>query len=164
MEQNTDDLLENEWYIVRHSGETPEIAFNSAIYFLSKSKDGPKMSLTEEQVACLKNGASERFREIVLRDLQHANVDKPIYRGIARSIVNYQRYKKFCTRQNIHDPAIQTDAAQTLIEFLAVEAAELENTSRTTVINCSFRELSGFAEELQVSLGTYQEIMQTHCK
>lgn len=163
MELNIDELLENEWFIVRHSGETPEIAFNSAIYFLSQAKDGPRIILTEDQVAWLKSGAMMRFREIILRDLQHANVDQSIYRGVARSIVNFQRFKKFCIRQNIHDTAIQQDAAKTLIKFLVVEAAELEKSSRATVINCSFNELCGFAKELKVDLSSSLEVLKTHC-
>lgn len=163
MEQNTDELLENEWFIVRHSGETPEIAFNSAIYFLTQAKDGPKMSLTEKQITWLKQGALERFREIVLRDLQHLNADKPIYRGMARSIVNYQRFKKFCARQNIFDKALQKDAAIHLVSFLAAEAVELQMGSRATLINCSYTEILEFADELKVNIESYHKILQAHC-
>lgn len=95
MHQSTDELLENEWYIVRNSGEIPEIAFNSALYFLTKAQDGPQMDLTAKQLAWLKDGAVERFREIILRDLQHTNIEKTLYRGwpgrspITRGILHF---------------------------------------------------------------------------
>ena len=91
--------IENEWYIVRYSGETPEIAYNSAIYYLSRAQDGPRICLDEEQIELLKKAAVDRYAEIVLRDLQHDNCTKSIYRGIGRSIINYRRFCMFCERQ-----------------------------------------------------------------
>lgn len=43
------EVLENEWHIVRYSGETPEIAYNSSIYYLTRAQDGPQINLDEEQ-------------------------------------------------------------------------------------------------------------------
>lgn len=162
MEQTIDELLENEWFIVRHSGETPEIAYNSALYFLTRSKEGPGLDLKDEEVSWLKNGAVDRFREIVLRDLEHGNADKPMYRGIKRSIVNFQRFKKFCSRQNIVNNAIKQEAAQALIVFIARELHELENTDRSTILNCTIEELLGFADELAAGLEEQSELLRHH--
>lgn len=160
MEQTIDELLENEWFIVRHSGETPEIAYNSAIYFLTRSKEGPGLDLKNKQISWLKNGAIDRFRDIVLRDLEHGNAEKPMYRGIKRSIVNFQRFKKFCSRQKIVNCAIKQDAAQALIGFIARELHELEKIDRSTLFNCTFEELLAFADELEVGLGEQSELLR----
>lgn len=49
--------FEDEWYIVRYSGEIPEIAFNSAIHYLTRAQDGPHLTLSEEQNHLLKKAA-----------------------------------------------------------------------------------------------------------
>ena len=162
MDQSIEEFLENEWFIVRHSGETPEIAYNSAIYFLTRAKEGPNLELTEEQVAWLKDGAVERFREIVLRDLRHSNAGKTIYRGVVRSIINYQRFEKFCQRQNICNNSIREEAAAALCTFLSVEVERLRD-GRPTIINCSCNQLQGFASDLKVRIEQYLNKLHGHC-
>lgn len=153
MKSSTEDikeLLENEWYVVRYSGEVPEIAYNSAIYFLTRSAKGPKLRLTKEQEMELKLAAVQRYREIVIRDLQLSNLEKPIYRGIARSICNYQRFCNFCSRQAIDPGDVKMTAADALRLFLEGIADGLQKSTWTTELNCTFDELSDYAEELQV--------------
>lgn len=162
----TDDLreaLENEWYIVRYSGETPEIAYNSAIYQLSRAQDGPRINLTDEQVALLKNAAVDRFTEIILRDLQHGNSTKSIYRGIGRSIVNYQRFCTFCTRQHLETGRVRSRAADALLVFLETEIRQLQGCNRQTIINCTYAEVQGFALELGVELGNMHTSLAELC-
>lgn len=160
MEQSIEELLENEWFIVRHSGETPEIAYHSAIYFLTRAKDGPGLQLRDEQVAFLMDAAMTRFREIILRDLDHDNVSKPIYRGIERSIVNYRRFQKFCLRQSIDEMPMRRVAGQALLSFLDVERVELGKGARPTIVNCEPGDLLVFARDLGVHLGSEEEIIR----
>lgn len=151
MESNDAELLENEWYIVRHSGETPEIALHSALYFLTRSKDGPRLSLSVEQVAWLRQAAVDRYFEIIVRDLLQVNYGTSIYRGINRSIINYRRFCTFCDRQKVDRSAIQRRAAAVLLQFLEIEVAEVKGKKRRPRIDCSYATLKRFAADLGVA-------------
>ena len=163
MSDDLTEVIENEWFIVRHSGETPEIAYNSAIYYLSRAQDGPRINLDEKQVKTLKEAAVERYQEIVLRDLLHANCSKSIYRGIARSIVNYHRFCMFCKRQQLEVNRVKSQAADALAVFIETEIEELQKTDRPSVINCSCQELQRYALELGVELGERSEVLAKLC-
>jgi len=148
------ELIENEWYIVRNSGETPEIALHSALYYLTLSKDGPRTNLSEEQVAWLRQAAVDRFYEIIVRDLQHANHGTSSYRGITRSIINYRRFCTFCERQKISRSVLQQSAAAALLNFLETEVAEVRRRQRPSIIDCSGEALRSFAADLGVELAS----------
>lgn len=135
--------------MVRHSGEIPEIAYNSAIYHLTIVEDGPLMFLDEDQVDRLQKAALERYREIVIRDIIHENVKKTTYRGVKRTIQNYQRLCDFCSRQQLDFLEIRVEAARLLPLFL--ETA-MSGGDESFSINCTFSELQKFADELQVQL------------
>lgn len=152
MGNNLAEILEDEWYLVRYSGETPEIAWHAAIYFLTRAKDGPHITLDNGQLDTLRQAAVERFLEIVLRDLQHANCSTEIYRGIRRSTINFQRFVTFCKRQQIDPGQVRRQAAEALQVFLATELDEINRENRASIINCSFRELQVFSEALGVDL------------
>ncbi len=152
MTSNQAELLENEWYIVRYSGETPEIAYNSAIYFLTRAKDGPHIALAGDQVELLKKAAVDRYVEIILRDLNHSNCKKPIYRGIARSITNYHRFCAFCVRQQLSGTQVRGQTARALQAFLDTEIDQVRSTGRPSIINCNSEELKSYADELGVEL------------
>ena len=150
MSDSVAEMIEDEWYIVRHSGETPEIALHSALYYLMRSKDGPRISLTEEQLAFLQQAAVDRYYEIIVRDMQHANYGTAIYRGIDRSIINYQRFCTFCERQKIDRSVVQQRAAAVLKKFLEIEVAEAGNRDSGSIINCPYKVLKCFAVDLGV--------------
>ncbi len=163
MSKDLTEAIEDEWYIVRYSGETPEIAYNSAIYYLCRAKDGPHLSLDDEQIELLKNAAVDRYTEIVLRDLQHANCTKSIYRGLGRSIINYRRFCMFCTRQQLEVARVRSQAAEALLVFLETEIKQLQNENRPSIINCTYRKLQAYAVELGVELGSWCEELEKHC-
>ena len=148
MNSGAEELLDNEWFVVRHSGETPEIALYSALHYLTEAEDGPRLSLTNEQCSLLKEAARERYQEIVLRDLQPENRDRSIYRGIKRSIINYQRFKCFCQRQELNEQDFHKQVAASLMLFLASESVGVAKGSRPSSINCSFRDLNSFARKV----------------
>ena len=154
MDTSLAQLFEDEWYLVRHSGETPEIALHSAIYFLTRAKDGPHAVLDSEQLDMLLGAATTRFAEIILRDLLHANHGKTMYRGIKRSITNYKRFSIFCQRQKVDPEYVRCQAAEALRNFLAMECEAVSGGKRVTIINCTYTELSEFAEQLRIDLGT----------
>ena len=139
-----DEHLENEWYLVRYSGEIPEIALHASIYYLTRAAEGPRLTLTTDQFDTLRDAACERFKEIVLRDLDHNNVGAPTYRGITRSMVNYQRFCTFCRRQGLDATMLQLEVAEALERFIRVEKGIVESGKRQTVINCNLDDLVQF--------------------
>lgn len=143
--------LENEWYLVRHSGEIPEIALNASLYYLTRSAEGPHHTLQQEHITLLQDAACARYREIVLRDLEHDNVTDPGYRGVARSLANYQRYCTFATRQGLSPTSLREETASMLSRFLKKEAAIVLRGERRTIINCDREELNCFCDCLGVS-------------
>lgn len=163
MNDTLQEILENEWYIVRYSGETPEIAYNSALYQLARAEDGPRLDLSEEQLVWLKDAAVDRFSEIILRDLQHGNSTKSTYRGICRSIINYRRFCTFCSRQNLAVGHIRRQTAEALVVFLQTELTQQQKQNRPTIINCTYPELQSFAGELGVELGKMASALTTLC-
>ena len=152
MGSNLNEILEDEWYLVRHSGETPEIALHAAIYYITRAKDGPRVTLNSEQFNRLRDAAVERFSEIILRDLQHANSSSKTYRGIRRSIINFRRFCTFCERQRVDPGEVRRQAANALHVFLAKELVEIHCEKRPSILNCSHSELQFFAAELGVDL------------
>jgi hypothetical protein len=155
-------VLENEWYLVRYSGETPEIALHAAIYFLTRAKDGPHLDLSGEQHRLLQAAAEERFSEIILRDLLHANSKTSAYRGPLRSIINYNRFLIFCSRQQLDATSIRLRTAAALRVFLDREMAEV-GPQRPSLINCSYRQLADFAAILEIDARELPASIATLC-
>lgn len=156
------EALENEWYLVRYSGETPEIALHSAIYFLTRAKDGPRLDLSSEQRRWLQAAAVERFSEIILRDLLHENSNTSAYRGPLRSIINYNRFLAFCSRQELDAIPIRLRTATALRAFLDREVAEA-GPQRPTLINCSYLQLTDFAAALEIDARELPAAIATLC-
>ena len=160
---SVEDLVENEWYIVRYSGETPEIAYNASMYYLQRATDGPGLVLNTNQVERLQQAAKDRYEDIVLRDMYHDNVGKTIYRGIARSICNYERLLNFCARQNLSPYMVREKAATLYSTFLQLEYLRITSGNEQSVLNCSYSELRDFANALGVHFPPEYELFQCHC-
>lgn len=152
MIDNRQELIEDEWLIVRHSGEIPEIAFSSVLYYLTEDEDGPHISLSEKERSYLQSGAERRYREIVLRDLQPENRDKTIYRGVKRTIYNYHRFSTFCRRQGIHFISFRPQAASALLSFIHREVEDVASGQRKCCLNASFDEIIAFCAELRIAI------------
>ncbi len=143
-------LLEEEWYLVRDSGELPETAFHSSLYYLTSHTDGPRLQLSDGQRDSLFHAAALRFIDIILRDLDFAARMSPAARGVGRAIVNYQRLSLFCKRQK-KERWLRQSARRQLRAGLErfISAAQQEPGA---AINCTRPELEGLAMALGVSL------------
>lgn len=157
-----DEILENEWYLVRHSGEIPEIAYNASIYHLTRAKEGPHLTLTAKQQATLLEAAIERFYEIIVRDLDHANHNTSIYRGIERSIANYERFLTFCARQQRDPELVRGRVTLMFVSFLDTEY-RLVQAGQPTIINCTSPRLLDFAHLLGVESEKGAELAALAC-
>ncbi len=144
------ELLEDEWLIVRNSGEIPEITYHACLYYLEKDPLGPGLVLTRDQKRYLIDGAVERYKEIILRDIYIENYCKTIYRGIRRTIYNWYRFQTFCKRQDLHYPDFGGVVAEAFLSFLdqGMEAAGKELPQQ--FLNCSIEKLLQFAREIDI--------------
>lgn len=158
-----EDLIEDEWYHVRHSGEIPEIALHSSIHYLSEDDDGPRIQLTPADLARLHDAAGWRYREIILRDITPANRDETMYRGVLRTVSNWRRYKRFCKRHSLSTEMVKSDLAPRLLTFLQREIADVETGLRSSSINCTFEDLASLAVELEISLAPLEESLRPLC-
>ncbi|MBU0664102.1 MAG: hypothetical protein KJ990_06090 [Proteobacteria bacterium] len=156
------EVLEDEWLIVRNSGEIPEIAFHSTYYYLTEDPDGPQLQLDREEIQYLQEAATARYQEIILRDLCFENRELTIYRGVQRAIFNWRRSVAFCERQDIacHDLRSTTKEAFLLLlkkarrtNSTAPISPGAINTfpSLAFVFNCSSHDLTLFAQELGIT-------------
>ena len=143
-------ILEEEIIILRDSGEIPEIAFHSTLHYLTEDTEGPAMVLTGEELELLQDAALSRYREIVLRDLNPENRDLGIYRGVRRSIYNWQRMQDFCKRIGRNCSFLKKTAGAALVRFLEQELADVRSGRRSSSVNCSAEQLLGFAVLLDV--------------
>jgi len=148
-EQDKAEYLAEEVFVVLHSGEIPEVTFHESLYYLTGDTEGPGLSLNSNDIIPLKLAVLKRYREIILRDLGLENRDKDIYRGLARCLANWQRLRKFCTREKLEYSEIQSEVAKSLQEFLQQEIIDVQSGNRSSSINCSQAEI----EELAFSLG-----------
>jgi len=163
------ELLEEEWFIVRHSGELPEVAFHSALHHLTEDPQGPRLHLETEEIQTLREAAIARYREILLRDLCYEQRKLPVYRGIKRALFNWQRLTAFCKRQDrdCHDlrDAV-AEAFLLLLQKTGQSSGKVEPTSECSaailgpnnacpslafVFNCTIDEVLLFAHELGMS-------------
>ncbi len=149
-ENNSAALLENEWYLVRDSGELPETAFHASLHYLTSHSDGPHLQLDAAQRRSLFYAAAQRFEEIILRDLDFIARKSPAVRGVGRAIINCQRFFIFCRRQK-EESFFASSVCEKLRPALAdfLYAAEKE---QRVVVNCSEEEIRNFAARLGATL------------
>ncbi len=158
------EILEEEGYILRDSGEIPEIAYHSTLYYLSRDPDGPRLLLTEKELEPLQEAALYRYREIVLRDITHENRDVAIFRGLRRTIYNWQRMEDFCKRINGDCGDFQAVVVRTLLDFLERELRDVISGSRKSSVNCTAEQLLEFASLLEVSVEALPAGWEQLCK
>ena len=150
MDEERQAILEDEVLIVRDSGELPEIGFHSSLHYLTEEEEGPQITLTPEELILLQDAALFRCREIILRDIDPANRDLGLYRGVRRSIYNWQRMQDFCKRMDRDCFAFKETVGSALVNFVRQELADVLSGSRSSSINCSVEELVGFAATLEL--------------
>lgn len=156
-------ILEEEYFIVRHSGEIPEITLHSSLYHLTENQEGPGLVLTPEEHRLLEDAAMDRYHEIVIRDLKPENRDLGLYRGVRRTIYNWHRLQDFCDRINRDCSAFRPVVRQALIDFMYHEVTEVQKGLRCSCVNCTPDQLQEFCRELDLPLNALPEQWQTLC-
>ena len=129
--------------IIRYSGgEIPEVAFWNSLYHLTEEKEGPSLILSTEEERLLKRAVVERYLEIIKRDLQLENMDKPFYRGVRRASINWRRLKNFVLREGFSLEAVRLMVLERLRRFL------LDVSRESKLLDVTQEELRVFVEEL----------------
>ncbi len=158
-------ILEEEVIILRNSGEIPEIALHSSLYYLEEDGEGPQVTLSEEELLQLYDAALARAREIVLRDLDPGNRDLSIYRGPARSIVNWNRLQSFCRRIGRDCPGFRDTVSRALLSFMEREVQDTRRLSvRVSSVNCTSGEIRSFCRELRIDTSLLPEGWACLCR
>lgn len=146
--EHDNPYLGDELLIVRHSGEIPEVALHGSLYYLTQDPQGPGIALDHPEVRMLKKMVVERYREIIRRDLEPANRDLGLYRGVARALANWRRLSDFCRKEGWPREAYRIEVAEALVAFLRNEVAEVRVGARTSAINCDCEAMRTFARGL----------------
>ncbi|MDR3630120.1 MAG: hypothetical protein P4L42_07280 [Desulfocapsaceae bacterium] len=161
MSSNRAELLDNEWHLVRDSGELPEVAYNASLYYLTQDENGPHLQLTDAERGRLLEAAQRRYRDIILRDMLPENRGKSLYRGLKRSMENWQRFKVFQARNAVESLFLRQEAASTLLSFLASEVGN--GSPEGAGFNCTLPELLSFAHDLGLIRHQLPENIGAYC-
>ena len=162
-EQDKEKYIAEEIFVVKHSGEIPEVTFHESLYYLTEDPEGPGLQLNCDDIPSLKQSAVKRYKVIILRDLDSENRHKSLYRGLARCLVNWQRLLKFCTREKIDFQKIRDEVANAFKEFFNKEIADVQCGRRNSCINCSHKEIEVLIISLGLSVGDLPEGWQELC-
>ncbi len=158
------ETIEEEAFLITRSGEIPEVAYHSSLHYLQEDSDGPGLRLTREERLILKEAVIERYRFIILRDLNPKNRKKRIYRGIKRSIINYNRLSSFAQREGLEIGHITHEVREALAEFLETEIRECGERPKESSINCSFEEIEEFWKALGLERTQLPEALRPLCR
>ncbi|WP_035245336.1 hypothetical protein [Desulfogranum mediterraneum] len=141
-------ILEEEYLIVRHSGEIPEVALHSSLHYLCQDPEGPQMLLSGEELDALHGAVLERYLEMILRDLTPANRSLSLFRGVERAIINWDRFQLFSRRLEGDARAHIPTVAKAFVGLVEQEWAERRIDQTTPGMNCNPEAVLHFIEEL----------------
>lgn len=145
-------ILADEWLVVRHSGEIPEITFHGSLHYLTEDSDGPGITLREEELSSLQEAALERYHEIILRDISIDNFHKTIYRGVRRTLYNLHRCQAFSTRQSLDCSGFRETVARAFLVFVEQGMRSAGKSLPEKFINCTPQELEELTRELGIAV------------
>ncbi len=143
-------ILEEEYLLIRHSGEIPEVALHTTLYYLCEDEEGPGFILSAEELQPLQDAVLERYQEIILRDLDVENRDLSLFRGINRSICNWRRFVGFSDRIGVPYTEFRQEVGRALLSYLRREMADARAGIRSSSVNCSVSALQNFIDALEI--------------
>ena len=164
MQSSREYILEEEWLLVRHSGEIPEVALHASLHYLGEDVEGPQLILTQEELFSLQQAALARYEEIILRDLNPANRDLSLFRGIRRANHNWYRYSRFCERIGQGIDAFLAQTAKALLSYVQLELDEVRSGARQASINCTVEALQTFTLALRLDPASLPQGWEALCE
>ena len=124
-EKDKQYYLDEELLLVQNSGEIPEVAYHGSLHFLTADPDGPLFCLSEQELLPLKKAVYERYRRILLRDVNPNFRNKRIFRGLLRCIANWQRFCNFCNREHFDHRETRQEIQKALQLYLCREMEDV---------------------------------------
>ena len=155
--------IEEEAFVIKHSGEIPEVTLHESLYYLTQDPEGPGLSLNGKDILPLKLAVVGRYRTIILRDLEPKNRDERSYRGLARCAANWQRLLKFCRREGLDSAAIRDETAAALQNFLQKELSDVQSGGRSSCLNCPYMEIERLVKDLGLAPDSLPDGWQDLC-
>jgi hypothetical protein len=137
-----DTIIDDEVLMIENGGEMPEVILHGCLYFLGMDPEGPQLALTQQNIRRLKLAVIDGYRSIILRDLTVANRGKSHYRGLARTLVNVQRLRRFCEQEEFDMGPVRVEVGEWLQNFMVAEYSDVSTQARKTCINCSLVDLA----------------------
>ncbi len=159
-----ESILEEEILILRNSGEIPEIALYTSLYYLEEDEEGPQLSLHDGELYLLYDAAIARAREIVLRDLDPANRDLSLYRGPTRSIVNWYRLQNLCRRIGMECQGFKEKVSHAFLFYMEREFTDTQQELRISSVNCTAEEIRLFCEQLCIDMDSLPDGWTCLCR
>ncbi len=156
-------LIDDEIFAIHQGGEMPEVALHTSLYYLQEDPEGPRIEVAPQDIQRLKEAVANRYKRIVMRDLNPRYRDRLIYRGLARAMANWDRWVRFGEGENQDMTDHRQDVAQVLLEFLAIETTDVASGRQPASVNCSATELVTFAESLGLAPSRLPEGWQAVC-
>lgn len=157
------NLIDEEVFAIRHSGEMPEVAFHTSIHYLQEDPEGPQIEAPPDAIHQLKDAVEKRYKRIVMRDLNPRYRERSIYRGLARAMANWQRLVRFCERENRDAAVHRQDFAAALVAFLVIETDDVTSGRKASSVNCSANALETFAATVGLTPSRLPEGWQLVC-
>ncbi len=145
------ELIDEEAFLIEHSGEIPEVALYSSIHYLTADPEGPGLELRDEEIKALHQAVMKRYLFIILRDLTPKNRDKRIYRGVERAIINWRRMRTFADKHGYRVEQAARKVKEAAERFMEKELDDVRTGRRKSCLNCSIQDLEWFFAELDIS-------------
>jgi hypothetical protein len=143
-------ILEEEYLLIRHSGEIPEVALHATLYYLCEDEEGPGFILSAEELQPLQDAVLERYQEIILRDLDVENRDLSLFRGVNRAMCNWRRFVGFSDRIGVPSAEFKQQVGRALLTYFRREMIDVRAGIRTSSVNCSVSALQNFIDALEI--------------
>jgi len=156
-------IIEEEQLIIRTSGEIPEVALHSSIEYLCHDADGPGMVLAGEELDALHGAVTDRYLEIILRDLTPENRFCSSFRGVERARINWNRLVGFCERIGMDTGVFGPSVQKALLRLIELECKEQQQGKVSGTFNCRCSDLNTFLTALNISADQLPQGWQQLC-
>lgn len=156
-------IIEEEQLIIRTSGEIPEVALHSSLEYLCHDADGPGMVLDGDEKDALHGAVTDRYLEIILRDLTPENRFRSSFRGVERARINWNRLVNFCDRIGVDTSSLGIPVRKALVTMIELECTEQQQGKLSGTFNCSCSDLNAFLTALNISAEQLPEGWQQLC-
>lgn len=142
--------LEDEAWLIETSGEMPEVALHESLHHLG--------ALSPAELDCLRGAVVRAYLRLLTRDLDHANLGQPHFRGLERAWQNWRRLAGFFERIGWNWPeGLVYQARRSLSEHLDAESAAL--AAGRPYASTSPEAVAGLAEDLGLDLAHWRETL-----